>query len=1002
MSENTLKVKLQNRNDNEANWIEADPVLLKGEIAISSDKNNMYKVGDGEKKWSELEYNKAATAILANHASSATSALSDTRGQQIDTTYVAGVNVEEISDEESGTKSLKITVSKGDETSKEFVIPDKDTTYDVMTAPTSTQAGTSGLVPAPGAGDAKKFLMGDGSWGLPSVNGVAQFVGATAESDGENGVVPAPLTGQQDMFLKGDGTWGTPENTTYSEMTGATSVNPGKSGLVPAPLASTTDKFLSNRGEWVDVSVEEMTGANSYRDGKSGLVPAPVTGEWNMFLKGDGTWATPENTTYSAASPETAGFMRLYSSTGQNTDGTMTQDAIRLSLDEKADCDHKHNADNIIEGTLDPERLADTGITAGEYTQITVDAKGRVTAGSNPTTLTGYGIIDAAAKSHVHSIANITNLQTTLDGKAATDHTHISDDIESLDASKLTGIISIDRLPSGALERCIVVADDTARLALNSSEVQNGDTVKVTATGLMYLVKDQSNLGTESAFEQYTAGSASSVPWSGVTGKPSTFNPSSHTHTISDITNLQTTLDGKAATDHTHNASDINAGTLSADRLPTSGVTAGTYRSVTVDKYGRVTGGTNPTTLAGYGITDAAAKTHTHTISDITNLQTTLDGKAATDHTHNASDINAGTLSADRLPTSGVTAGTYRSVTVDKYGRVTGGTNPTTLAGYGITDAAAKTHTHTISDITNLQTTLDGKAATDHTHNYLPLSGGTLTGNLTIKRSTESSNAYGSSNPTVTFSNSDGSQVLSLIFTDYDAISSPSSLTLIGNAGGEYLIVPNFKATGTIYEGGTALSDKYQAKGNYAGSSSSGGAANSAVKWSTARNINGMSVNGEADRVNYGTCSTAADTAAKTVECTGFTLITGAEITVKFTITNTAASPTLNVNSTGAKAIYYRGSAISAGYLAANRTYTFRYNGTQWDLVGDLDTNTNNAVTQTITTTNADYRVLFSVTADDTTRTEGARKAAKLLYNPSTQTLYSTNFAGAMDFGDEG
>nr|WP_100549773.1 MULTISPECIES: phage tail protein [unclassified Pseudomonas] len=36
---------------------------------------------------------------------------------------------------------------------------------------------------------------------------------------------------------------------------------------------------------------------------------------------------------------------------------------------------------------------------------------------------------------------------------------------------------------------------------------------------------------------------------------------------------------------------------------------------------------------------------------------------------------------------TGITAGTYRSVTVDKYGRITGGTNPTTLAGYGITDA---------------------------------------------------------------------------------------------------------------------------------------------------------------------------------------------------------------------------------------------------------------------------------------------------------------------------
>ena len=113
----------------------------------------------------------------------------------------------------------------------------------------------------------------------------------------------------------------------------------------------------------------------------------------------------------------------------------------------------------------------------------------------------------------------------------------------------------------------------------------------------------------------------------------------------------------------------------------------------------------------------------------------------------------------------------------------------------------------------------------------------------------------------------------------------------------------------------------------------------SAAKWTTARNINGMTVDGSANRTNYGTCSTAAATAAKTVACTGFALVTGAEITVKFTVTNTASSPTLNVNGTGAKAIYYRGSAITAGYLAANRTYTFRYNGTQYDLVGDVDTN---------------------------------------------------------------
>lgn len=90
----------------------------------------------------------------------------------------------------------------------------------------------------------------------------------------------------------------------------------------------------------------------------------------------------------------------------------------------------------------------------------------------------------------------------------------------------------------------------------------------------------------------------------------------------------------------------------------------------------------------------------------------------------------------------------------------------------------------------------------------------------------------------------------------------------------------------------------------------------------------------------YGTCSTAAGTAAKTVDVDNFSLEMGARVLVKFTITNTAASPTLNVEGTGAKAIYYRGSAINAGVLAANRTYEFVYNGTQWDLIGDLDTNT--------------------------------------------------------------
>ena len=66
-------------------------------------------------------------------------------------------------------------------------------------------------------------------------------------------------------------------------------------------------------------------------------------------------------------------------------------------------------------------------------------------------------------------------------------------------------------------------------------------------------------------------------------------------------------------------------------------------------------------------------------------------------------------------------------------------------------------------------------------------------------------------------------------------------------------------------------------------------------------------------------------------------------IIVQFANTNTAAvaNLTLNVAGTGAKPIKYRNANLpSAGTLAANRIYEFVYDGTHWEIVGDLDTNT--------------------------------------------------------------
>lgn len=110
----------------------------------------------------------------------------------------------------------------------------------------------------------------------------------------------------------------------------------------------------------------------------------------------------------------------------------------------------------------------------------------------------------------------------------------------------------------------------------------------------------------------------------------------------------------------------------------------------------------------------------------------------------------------------------------------------------------------------------------------------------------------------------------------------------------------------------------------------------------TARTIDGVSFNGTANIIHYGTCSTAAGSNPKTVDCTGFILDTGAIIYVRFTATNTVAvgTLTLNVNGTGAKSVKYRNANLSqAGIIAANRTYCFVYDGTSYQIVGDLDSN---------------------------------------------------------------
>ncbi|PJI25985.1 hypothetical protein [Prevotella intermedia] len=119
-------------------------------------------------------------------------------------------------------------------------------------------------------------------------------------------------------------------------------------------------------------------------------------------------------------------------------------------------------------------------------------------------------------------------------GSARVGHAAVADQVASTGIQWGTELIPIANIPKAALERCVVVANDTERFKLTTAQVQNGDTVKVAATKKMFFVKDDTKLNSEAGYEPYVAGTASvaevaeSVEWSNVRNKPTKFAPENH------------------------------------------------------------------------------------------------------------------------------------------------------------------------------------------------------------------------------------------------------------------------------------------------------------------------------------------------------------------------------------------------------------------------------------------------------------------------------------------
>lgn len=238
--------------------------------------------------------------------------------------------------------------------------------------------------------------------------------------------------------------------------------------------------------------------------------------------------------------------------------------------------------------------------------------------------------------------------------------------------------------------------------------------------------------------------------WTEISGKPTTFAPSAHTHGISDVTGLQTALDGKqaagsyAAASHTHTIANITGLQTALDGKQAAGSYAAASHTHTI---ANITG--LQTALDGKQAAGSyAAASHTHTFASITSKPTTLAGYGITDAATSAQGANAdvayswgdhalaGYLDSRSLEAYATQEYVNDSVsalvsaapaTLDTLNELAAalGDDPnfaTTISNQ-IAGKANASHTHTIANITGLQTALDGKAASSHTHTIANVTG---------------------------------------------------------------------------------------------------------------------------------------------------------------------------------------------------------------------------------------------------------------------------------------
>lgn len=285
MGENNLKIRIKHRYDTEANWNKNNPVLLSGEVAISSDKSGKHKVGDGTHKWSELSYAKAElTKGDVTGALGYTPPAKDTwRGIQNNLISTAT------------DQSLSAAQGKWLNENKATITTLTNGNLDKITTPGFYNAGGGNSVTNKPSG----------------VDNFGMIVVHSASGNYYTQIVYVDDKSYRRICR--NGTWG---NWSQDILTDTKYTHPGYTAKSSGLYKITVD-------------------GTGHVSATTAVTKSDITA---LGIPGQDT-----NTTYSTGTSSTPGLAKLYTGTGSATDGTMTQKAITDGLNSKSGIGHTHN-----------------------------------------------------------------------------------------------------------------------------------------------------------------------------------------------------------------------------------------------------------------------------------------------------------------------------------------------------------------------------------------------------------------------------------------------------------------------------------------------------------------------------------------------------------------------------------------------------------------------------------------------------------------------------------